>query len=145
MVSKLSHDMAFYTLFTHSPKITLAFLPLSMPVSHQIRYSSLEHVFFLCFLAFSFPLSSYLPFKIIHSSISYFKEAFSNIPFPRCPELTIPLLCPHDAQCLPWLHCIPTTPLCISLPYKKNERLRIRISSKLFLYSQWLGKKQKKC
>lgn len=71
---------------------------------------------------------------------SLFWHPFSPMPWVNSSS-SVPPWCPVFAL----IACIPTTPLCISLPYKKDERLRIRISSKLFLYSQWLGKKNNKC
>lgn len=71
---------------------------------------------------------------------SLFWHRFSPMPWVNSSS-SVPPWCPVFEL----IACIPTTPLCISLPYKKDERLRIRISSKWFLYSQWLGKKNNKC
>lgn len=104
MASKVSRDMAFYILFTYSPGSLLPFCLYWCLVSHQIRYSSPErvHVFFLCFLAFSSPLYSICPSRLFILASASLKKPYLTS-FCWCLELTVPLLCPHHAQCLPWL------------------------------------------
>lgn len=104
MVSKVSHDMAFYILLTYSPRSFLPFCLYWCLVSHRIRYSSPErvHVFFLCFLAFSSPLYSICPSRLFILASASLKKPYLTS-FCWCLELTVSLLCPLHAQCLPWL------------------------------------------
>lgn len=104
MASKVSHDMAFYILLTYSPRSFLPFCLYWCLVSHRIRYSSPElvHVFFLCFLAFSSPLYSICPSRLFILASASLKKPYLTS-FCWRLELTVSLLCPLHAQCLPWL------------------------------------------
>lgn len=140
MARKVSHDMPFYTLFTHFLRVTLALL-----LYQHLCHIKLDTVLRTCpclFLVLPGPfflIVFYLPFKII--------LALSTLKV-WCLLSPVPLLSQEFLFCPPWhavfflIALFHNYSFMYLFLYKTEESFGIFISSYLFLYFWWLGGKK---